>query len=302
MKSLFKQIGEITGLKKRIDRYIEFRINNHIKNNFRQYYRNYEWNEIIKKCGDFIDIAIDGGLVIRCNRDSQLGKEIYIGEFENNELNYIKSLLMPGDIFIDIGANIGLFSLVAGIAVAETGKVYAFEPAKESFELLKENIILNQLPNINAINMAMGEYVDKLFLFNYRGGMDAFNSFSPVLKETEYNKTEVIVDTLSRFIKTLSVEEVSRIKLIKIDVEGWEIPVIKGGLDFLASSTAPNILVEFTESNAKASGYRCKDLYKLGESIGYTWYQITQNGLVHAKNIKNFDYINLIGIKNHEKQ
>jgi FkbM family methyltransferase len=79
---------------------------------------------------------------------------IYEEVFENDELTFLERYLKEGDVFIDVGANIGIFSLVAAKMVGATGKVISFEPTLSTFQRLNENIILNNFTNILPINAA----------------------------------------------------------------------------------------------------------------------------------------------------
>ena len=114
-------------------------------------------------------------------------------------------------------------------------------------------------------------------------------------------QTEKIqTQTLDTYIQTIQNPE--KISLLKIDVEGWEIPVLEGGKDFLSHANAPILLVEFTEQNAINAGYSCKDLYNLIISYGYSLYSYNANTneLILESLREEYPYVNLIAIKDIE--
>jgi FkbM family methyltransferase len=245
---------------------------------------------------DSLKKRIDDELYIICYKDSILAKYIFTQKFEQNEIEFIKKYLNEGDVFIDIGSNIGLFSLIGAKYVGKSGKVFSFEPAKRTYQRLIENIKLNNLQNIFALNMAISN-IKGIFKLNISDTKyDAWNSFG---KPTagEIKKTEdVITTTIDDFVSEYKLNNIS---LIKIDVEGWEIPVLQGGKELFSSKHAPTLLVEFTDENAKNAGYSCKELYYILKDFGYTLYTYNskENKLVIENLREYYPYINLIASK-----
>ena len=116
---------------------------------WREFYANKREDVIIKN--------FSSGGKIKLKKYNLLSKSIYNNNFEVHELNYLKRNLKRGDIFIDIGANIGLFSIAAAYKVGESGKVFSFEPTYQTFNQLIENIDLNNLKNVFAFNYAVSD-------------------------------------------------------------------------------------------------------------------------------------------------
>ncbi|MEM3630909.1 MAG: FkbM family methyltransferase [Nitrososphaerota archaeon] len=133
---------------------------------------------------------------------------------------------IKGKVVIDVGANVGVFSIYTTIIGAK--KVYAFEPVPETYNILKKNIKLNNLENlIIPINKGLGEKDEnKIIYFNSSGDIGATLNFSKLkyLKEKE-NKINVLVTTLDKFIKQ---NKIPRVDFIKMDVEGYEENVLLG--------------------------------------------------------------------------
>ena len=132
-------------------------------------------------------------------------------------------------------------------------------------------------------------------------GHSAWNSFGKPSDGTLYKKEIFETISLDRIIE-IHRNEINKIDLIKIDVEGWEIPVLEGGVGVLGVEDAPVLMVEFTEVNAKNAGYSCAELYKLGEQYDYKWYEYNSKNkkLTWSPLKSDYPYKNLIAIKNLE--
>lgn len=244
--------------------------------------------------------SIDEDLKMFFYKDSLLSKYIYAG-FEEDEIKFLKRFLKSGDTFIDIGSNIGLFSMHAAYIVGTGGKVIAFEPTPQTFERLNENVQLNQFGNIITNNIGLSDSEGNLKLNLSSNGHDAWNTFANPSEGTHDNQVEVPVITLDNYITDHNVDT-SKVALIKIDVEGWEVRVIEGAANFLKQNNAPVLMVEFTESNAFAAGSNCYELYDLVVSLGYQWftYDAISNALISEQKRLHYPYLNLIAIKDIE--
>jgi FkbM family methyltransferase len=136
----------------------------------------------------------------------------------------------PGDTVIDAGANIGAFSVEVGELVGPEGRVYSFEPASSSFELLKRNIELNGLSNVTPNRCGLGEEEGELMLnlYDQHGG----NTLLPTRndKRRVVGKERVRIRTVDSFVKE---SEVGRVDFLKVDTEGFELPVLKGAKETL---------------------------------------------------------------------
>lgn len=241
----------------------------------------------------YIDYQITVNRKIRLYEDSVLSKLIYDG-FESIEISYIKNKLKEGDIFIDIGANIGLFSIIASEVVGPKGKVISFEPSPITFKRLKENCELNNINNIDIRNIGLSDKDGKLDFYISDSGYDAWNSFAKSHDNKLQKKIQVPVSTLDQELKMI---ETKNVALIKIDVEGWEKFVLLGGLKFLEENS-PTLLVEFTEQNTFNAGYWVHDIFSILENIGYKWYRIN-DGLITPESKKlHYPYDNLIAQRN----
>jgi len=185
----------------------------------------------------------------------------YEGIYEAGTLHVLQHLLRPGNTFVDVGANIGLMSLASARAVGPTGHVYAFEPVPSTFELLQRNIALNRSTNIHAYEVALGAAPEERPMYERPAVNRGAATLVPC--ETPSVAAVVTVESLDRFLKRARVQHVH---VIKIDVEGWELPVLVGSQELLRSEAAPALVVEYSTAVRVPSGSR-RDLYELLASV-----------------------------------
>jgi FkbM family methyltransferase len=158
------------------------------------------------------------------------------GSFEPKQTEIIKRLLPNGGTFIDVGANVGYFSIVGATTLGPSGRVYAFEPVADIYKLLCRNISLNKLNNVTPVNSACFSSSGEMAMM--RDIDSAKSRLSPVAQENE----TVQLTTLDAFVDEVGLE---RIDFIKIDAEGSDLEVLKG-----ASRTVgrfrPAVMVELS--------------------------------------------------------
>ncbi len=162
--------------------------------------------------------------------------------------NLFKKILKKGDIVVDLGANIGYFTLLAARLVGEKGKVYAFEPEPVNFKFLKKNIELNNYSQAEAYQMAVAEKSGKtrLYICNYDSGHHTINQFNGIKdysrgREVEKKWIEVETTSLDKFLEGRE----KRVDLIKMDIEGAE-PLALSGMDkTLRENKNLKMIIEF---------------------------------------------------------
>ena len=177
------------------------------------------------------------GMFHFCHFDEFIGLSIReYGEYSELELKTILKFINEGDVIFDIGANIGCFSVPFAKKVGLNGKVYAFEPQKFIFNVLKKNIKCNELNNVQIFNNAIGDAntILKLNDFDYSqpgnfGGIGLKeyydNSLCAKIKGTKKNKIKTL--TLNNFLN------LKKCNFLKIDVELMELSVLRGAKEFI---------------------------------------------------------------------
>jgi FkbM family methyltransferase len=150
-----------------------------------------------------------------------------------------------GDIVIDIGAHIGLYTIISSKRVGANGKVVAIEADPENFEMLNSNIKLNQLTNVIPLNYAVfsKETKIKLYLPSGESGFTKYNTIMPNWINTQEKFVEVNANTLDYLLQLNKIRQ-EEVNWIKIDVEGAEFEVLKGATNVLSKSKDVAILME----------------------------------------------------------
>jgi FkbM family methyltransferase len=233
--------------------------------------------------------------------DSELARLIHCEDFEIGERHFVNAFLRPGDVFVDVGANIGLFSLIAANRVGDSGMVYAFEPSAKTFHRLRENTKLNNFQNVQCYQLALSDEFGKSPFYTSEDGFDAWNSFAHPIAGEFFAKEIIQCETWDRFARTHGL--LGRVAMMKIDVEGWESKVLQGAKESLSRQDAPVLQVEFTDEAAVSAGSSCKYLYLALENFGYRifTYEFTRRKLMHDPLRENYPYINLIATKSPEE-
>jgi FkbM family methyltransferase len=162
------------------------------------------------------------------------------GTFEISETRLIQSLLREGMTFLDIGANIGYYTVIGARLVGPTGKVHCFEPHSEIRTQLEENVARNGYQNVVVHAEAMAERTGTVSFFVSADEQNQGTS-SIVRGSGEKVARQVPSVCLDEFVTRLNPP---RLDLIKMDIEGAELQVIAGGRRTLAADDAPPIIFE----------------------------------------------------------
>lgn len=214
--------------------------------------------------------------MIKGSTDDLIQRYIYFfGVWEPNLTEFIAHRLSRGDVFVDVGANIGYFSLQAAKLVGNTGRVIAFEASPTIYELLQDNIILNQYANIVPYNIAAGDTIGTTPVFftgDHNIGMT--NTVPGLAGEFE---TEVALLPLATVISD-SVWQKARI--VKIDVEGAEFSVVQGLRKLLEKKSNPEveIVVEINPDPLRLQGLDPADILAFFREFGFFPYYLKCNG------------------------
>lgn len=177
---------------------------------------------------------------------------IYYGLHEFEDMSFLLHLLRKEDLFVDIGANIGSYTILAG--AVRGAQCIAIEPIPATFRYLQQNINLNGINHlVTGCNMGLGEKPGKLrFFLSYP---DTMSHVVPETDEVPTDTIEVEVTTLDSALEGLSPT------LIKIDVEGFEANVIAGADQTLSNKSLDAVIIELNGSG-KRYGFNEHELLK----------------------------------------
>jgi FkbM family methyltransferase len=196
---------------------------------------------------------------------------------------FLLKYLQPGDTFLDIGANVGHYSLIA--SAYSKCKVIAIEPIPNTYTQLINNLERNQLQHkVNALNIGLGDKNGKLFFTN--------SQFTTNKVSKDNTGIEVAVKTADQITQDHT------INAVKIDVEGYEWFVLKGAKQLLQSSSLNIIIIELNESG-KYFSISDEQIVALLNENGFNQYEydIANNSLIPLEH-KNKKQFNTVFVKN----
>jgi FkbM family methyltransferase len=195
-------------------------------------------------------------------RDRVIAKKLILyGGYEQREIDLLCSLVQPGDCVLDIGANIGLYSLALSRAVGPAGRVIAFEPDPDNATLLRRNLDVNGCANVTVVEDALGDESKDVKLYESDDNRGALST-SDVLGVGEEHAIRVRMRRGDAVLAELGVQP----RLAKIDVEGAE-PLVIAGL----GARLPQILMfEFVPQLLRAAGRDPADFLHELRSAGYS--------------------------------
>lgn len=180
------------------------------------------------------------------------------GVWEPYESSLILKLLRPGDVFVDVGANIGYFSALAASVVGDEGAVFAFEPDPDNFRLLQASAALNGQQNcIMPVQAALSDMTGEGQLFLAEGNLGDHQVYAG---EEARPSLPIALYQGSDFLRS----RLQRLDLLKVDTQGSEFHVIAGLLPLLLSlQRKPRVIIELTPYSLRQAGATGRALIEL---------------------------------------
>ena len=194
--------------------------------------------------------------------------ELALGTYEEPIQNIFAQHLKSGDVFYDIGANVGFFSVIAAKLVGDTGKVYAFEPGEVNAKSIRHNAQLNNFRQIEVIEKAVSNTsgLGQLLLAKYSGGHALATADAPPDLAGEITVDLVSIDDL------ITQNKINPPNFVKVDVEGAELDVLKGMTQTI-KTYQPTIIYEVDDGDRAAYEHKYQELADFFKSFNY---QVTQ--------------------------
>ncbi len=213
-----------------------------------------------------------GGEMLLDLADSQQRHLYYCGFYERRYIACLSRFLDAGGTFIDVGANVGFYTLWAARHVGPKGRVVSFEPNPQAFRHLATNVSVNGLTNVTLFNTAVGERESMACLT--ANPSDTATSYLVAGAEADDAAgIAVSVRSLDACLKTAGVDDVS---LIKIDAEGSEPAIFRGAERTVARR--PHLLVEVDAMRLKRAGSSEQALLGILAALGYAPYEVAMHG------------------------
>lgn len=206
--------------------------------------------------------AVVHGSRMRLDLEDYIQRMIYLGCYERWETKIVRAVLQPGMTFLDVGANIGYFSLLASNIVGPKGKVFAVEPSPYVADLFAEAITTNQITNIHLKRCGLGASAGSVSLSIPGRG----NHTPTMLTDTGAPSLSVQVERLDDCLKEWNC---NHIDLLKMDVEGFEGFVLDGAPEAFAQHRIRRVLCEFNNPWLQRAGSSSAKLYQRFRDLGF---------------------------------
>lgn len=216
-------------------------------------------------------LEVQGNKMYITPPDSALSRELLLcGTYENGEVRVFHELLRRGMTVLDLGANIGYFTLIAAKLVGPEGKVFAFEPEPANFSLLQRNVNINGYENVTLVQKAVSDKngVEELYLCSDSWG----HSLSSVNRGEDL--ISVPVTSLDQFFS----EDIA-IDFIKMDIEGAEKKALQGMERILGKGDVKAMVIEFHFDELQSQGSSFEEIWHQTKSLGFEFYEMKDNGI-----------------------
>jgi len=263
------------------------------------------YEEILSKMGNGIrsDFIIMDGQKLFLDKEDSLMLSIKNNDHELTEIKFLKQIIKNGDTVLDLGANIGVYTLIFAKLVGKSGHVFAFEPDPTNFEILSKNVKENKHENVTLVQKAVSEKNDRIKLFVSKRNHASHRIFD---SEEKRNSIEVDVITLDTYFKKIK----NPINFIKMDVEGVEGATLLGASNIIKNSKDLVIMMEYFPKWIRKYGMNPEEILDSLIEKKFKLFNINQKERkIFPINLKNFvkeyneqkkNYTNVLCVKGKE--
>jgi len=229
----------------------------------------------------FVQFTNKDGIIFDLDVQECVQKAIFCFHyFEPEDVSVFRKFIKPGGVLFDVGANIGQYSLLASKLMGQTGKIYAFEPSQDIQPRLQENINLNAFKNIEIIPYAVAARSGKMKF--YRANEEGNQGVGSLMPAQDYRSeirsaegVNVDVVSLDDFCESRGIKQVD---FLKIDVEGYDLEVLKGAENLMERNPDLVIMSEVEPINLEQLGTTAKVFYDFMESHHFHAWYAEKNG------------------------
>ncbi|WP_422928153.1 FkbM family methyltransferase [Singulisphaera sp. PoT] len=205
------------------------------------------------------------------------------GNPETHESALLEHVLRPGMTVVDVGANHGLFSFEAAHLTGPTGRIHAFEPTPSTRALLQSNFDANGVTTVKVFSVAVSDApgMAKLRVHRELSGLNTLATKDITWNQGTLHADEIVEVPVTTLDDHAAREGLSHIDFLKIDVEGFELSVIRGARKLLKSKSIDMVMVEIGDVTCENAGVSPMDLLNEFHSLGYHLYGISETGEIN---------------------
>lgn len=218
------------------------------------------------------------GLQLTLYPGNEICRSVFVtGRYEPNEFCLLSRILKPGMFFIDAGANIGLYTLFAARHVTEEGRVVAIEPSTREMAILRHNVVGNNLGNVTLCPVALSDHAGEVELLVAPMRHAGHNTLGAFGYNTPLDHRERV--SAMRLDDLVEAQDLKRVDVIKMDIEGAELAALRGGCETLRKHK-PVLLLELSDRALNPQRATSADVLVLLAGHGYRVYGFdTKSGL-----------------------
>jgi FkbM family methyltransferase len=232
------------------------------------------------------------GLKLKIYPGNEIFRALFVrGVYDPNLIIVVNALLKKGSVFIDVGANMGYFSLLASQVVGKDGKIFALEPSSRDFARLQDNIKTNNLQKIIfPLQLAIS---DKVSLVNLsiaceeRSGLNTMGSEFSSKGTEKVEVQEVGSTTIDKFMNR---KHIDKVNVLKLDIEGSEVDALRGAVNTI-EKCRPAIMLGVNPVALNACGSSVDELQKIIKSMNYKIYIIVDDPVFALKEVEDISKI-----------
>jgi FkbM family methyltransferase len=207
----------------------------------------------LSQSGEEKKVRFRGKQFFVSTKDTSMVPSIINQDYEDFELDIFERIILPGMTVLDIGANLGIYSVIGNDLVGASGTVYAFEPVPENVELLKRNLGINHARQVKIVPKAIGDKVGKMEINLAKDSIGTHTMGGS--SDTSIN---VGVETIDSYVKRNNIKP----DFIKMDIEGYEGYALRGATELLSKKNV-SLLIEFAAKLIKQCGDEPSKIAKL---------------------------------------
>jgi len=208
------------------------------------------------------------GLLYDIHFADTIQRDIYLGVYERREREFLRRYVKPGWTCVDIGANIGFYTLFLAATVGPSGYVYAIEASPKNFAVLSRNVTLNSLTQCALISVAITAKNGRVSFLASPDGNSGWGNVvgSDSNKDTGRDLISLDGMTFDHFVST---QRIRSIDFMKVDIEGHEISMLEGGQETLGSGVVKRAFVEFSGFDLEKQSIHLADFIAAFERLGF---------------------------------
>lgn len=203
----------------------------------------------------------------------------YLGTFEPHCLPFLRGCSRKGGVILDVGANIGFYTIESSLAVGSKGRVISIEAAPRHLEALRSNIELNGMENVTVIPLAVGDAPGSATLSLPRGDNLGMFTLGEVGSDEAYS---VEVDTIDSLLEK---QDITSLDLVKMDIEGSEFRALRGARATF-ERFRPSLLIELNDPALRRCGTSSQAVRELLDGMGYEGWRIGRTSIERLDSVR----------------